>query len=219
MMILKALHSAASMAARGVPAVQAAIHGARIGARRFAASTLETLGIKVAPVAAVALRPMDSSIVAAEGVAPMIRLDSIARKGIALGVSPTGGMSATVSQEIVTAAANTTVRGALMNVGRATAVGALGGAAIDVALATLEVVPLVRGNKITRDAAARRVGKRALRGAASGAAGVAAAAIVSAGVAASGLTIAAAPVVVPFVGMMAVGTLVSRAFDRKFGTT
>lgn len=218
-MILKAVHSAASMAARGVPAIQAAIHGARLGAgKRFAASTLETLGIKIAPVAALALKPVQSSIVAAEGALPTLRVDAITRRGISLGVSGTGGMTATVSQELVTAAAGTTVRTALLNVGRATAVGALGGAAIDVALAGIEMLPLVRGGKISRDVAAKRMGKRALRGAASGAAGVAAAAIVSAGVAASGLTMAAAPVVVPFVGMMAVGSLVSRAFDKRFGT-
>lgn len=217
MMFLKAVHSAASMAARGVPAIQAAIHGARLGAgRTFAATTLQTLGIRVAPLAA-ALKPVESSIVAAENALPALRVDSITRKGISLGVSSTGGMTATVSQELVTAAAGTTVRTALLNVGRATAVGALGGAAIDVALASFEVLPLVRAGKITRDVAAKRVGKRALRGAASGAAGVAAAALVSAGVAASGLTLAAAPVVIPFVGMMAAGTLVSRAFDKRFG--
>lgn len=218
MMLLKAIHSAASMAARGVPAVQAAIHGARIGAgKRFAASTLETLGFKVAPLAALAAaKPIQSSLIV-DGAVPALRLDQITRKGISLGLSPAGGMTATVSQELVTAAAGTTVRTALMNAGRATAVGALGGAAIDVALAGLEVLPLLRGGKITGQAAARRIGKRALRGAASGGAGVAAAALVSAGIAASGLTMAAAPVVIPFVGMMAVGTLVSRAFDKRWG--
>ncbi len=219
MMILKAIHSAASMAARGVPAVQAAIHGARIGAgKRFTASTLETLGFKVAPLAVLAVKPVESSLVVAEGALPMLRLDKITRKGISLGLSPAGGMTATVSQELVTATAATTARAALMNVGRATAIGALGGAAIDVALAGFEILPLWRGGKITGETAAKRVGKRALRGAASGAAGVAAAAIVSAGVAASGLTMAAAPVVIPFVGMMAAGAMVARAFDKRWGT-
>jgi hypothetical protein len=47
---------------------------------------------------------------------------------------------------------------------------------------------------------------------------VAAAGAVSAGVAAVGLTFAGAPVVVPLVAMVTVGSVVTRAIDKRFPT-
>ncbi len=213
MALLQAFQAVAALATRGIPAIQSGLHGARIGAgARFAKSTVEQLGVKVAaPVAQAA------GAVASTARAMTLGEGGISGGGVALRLTPTGGVAATVSEELVASAARTTVRGALGQIGRATALGALGGAAIDAVLAGVEVVPAVRKGTLARGVAARHVGKRAARGAAAGAAGVVAAGAVSAVVAAAGITIAGAPVVIPLAAMVAAGTLASRAFDRRFG--
>lgn len=221
-MLTKALQTAAALATRGVPAIRAAISGARLGAgARFAASTLETLGIRVVSsptTAQVARQAPVEAIMSAAGGAPLLSIVAVRRSGIALRLLPTGGVAATVSEEIVSAAARSTVRGALMTIGRATAIGAFGGAAIDAVLAGIAVAPGLRAKTVTGREAAMRIGKRALRGAVAGGAGVVAAGAVSAAVAATGLTLASAPVVVPLVAMVGVGAYASRVFDRRFGT-
>jgi hypothetical protein len=217
-MLTKALQTAAALATRGIPAIRAAISGARLGAgARFAASTLETLGIRVVSSPTTAQAPVEA-IMSAAGGAPLLSIVAVRRSGIALRLLPTGGVAATVSEEIVSAAARSTVRGALMTIGRATAIGAFGGAAIDAVLAGIAVAPGLRAKTVTGREAAMRIGKRALRGAVAGGAGVVAAGAVSAAVAATGLTLASAPVVVPLVAMVGVGAYASRVFDRRFGT-
>lgn len=215
MSIWSAIHAVASLAARGVPAVRSAVHGARIGAGAdFARATVERLGVTVAAPSA---RSAASSVGAA-ATSALVKGDlGVARGGVALRMTPTGAVAASVTEELVASAARATTRGALAQIGRATAVGALGGAALDAAFAGLEILPRLRDGSLDRAAAAMHVGKRAARGAAAGAAGVAAAGAVSAVVAATGVTLAGAPVVVPLAAMVAAGALASRAFDRRFG--
>ncbi len=215
MSVLSALQSAAALATRGVPAIRAAIHGARLGAgARFARSTVEKLGVHVAT--AEALTPVAADLAKATGVTAL-REVGVASAGISLKVSRFGTVTATVSEELVQAAAKTTVRGALATIGRATALGALGGAAVDAAWAGFAMIPGLRAGTVDRRTAAMHIGKRAARGAVSGAASVAAAGAVSAVVAATGITLVGTPVVVPLAAMIAAGALVARAFDRRFG--
>ncbi len=216
-MLKNAIQTAAALALRGAPAIRAAVHGARLGAgARFAASTVEALGIRVAKTPVVALAPVE--IMADALAKPAAHVAGITRGGVQLRMSPTGGVTATVSHELVAAAARMSTRGALATIGRATAVGALGGAAIDAAIAGLALVPALRMGTLNKKDAAVHVAKRAARGAAAGAASVAAAGAVSAGVAAVGLTFAGAPVVVPLVAMVTVGSVVTRAIDKRFPT-
>lgn len=216
-MLKNAIQTAAALALHGVPAIRAAVHGARLGAgARFAASTVEALGIRVQRTPVVALAPVE---LVADGLAkPALRVAGITRGGVQLQMSPTGALKATVNHNLVAAAARVSSRGALATIGRATAVGALGGAAIDAALAGVALVPALRTGALSGKDAAVHVAKHAARGAVAGAASVAAAGAVSAGVAAVGLTFAGAPVVVPLVAMVTVGTVVTRAIDKRFST-
>lgn len=223
-MIRSALHNAAVLATRGVPAVRAAVYGARIGAgaafstAASARAKLATLGIGVSGAApGVALPPVEAALTAgAGGVIPVLKVTAVSKAGVSLRATPLG-IGATVSEELVATAARSTVRGALSAVGRATAVGAAGGAVVDAAMTAIALVPSLRAGRLSPKGAATEIGISAARGALSGAAGVAAAGVVSAGIAATGLTIAGAPVVVPLVTMVAASALVARAFDRRFG--
>lgn len=216
MSILSAIQAAAALATRGVPAIRSAVSGARLGAgAKFARSTIETLGVRVAGPAAAAFTPIGSLAKTATGVA--LREVGVQGAGVTLRITPMGGVAATVSEEVVMAAARSTARGAFASIGRATALGALGGAALDAIIAGVEVAPGLHTGTIDRRAAALHVGKRAARGAAAGAAGVAAAGAVSAAVAVTGITFVGTPIVVPLAAMVAAGALVSRAFDRRFG--
>jgi hypothetical protein len=114
--------------------------------------------------------------------------------------------------------ARTSTRGALVGIGRAAAGGAAAGAVIDGGIAGVQAFLAVRRGEIAPREAVRTVGLYAARGAVAGAVGVAAAGAVAAGMAATGLAVVGAPVAVPFAAMLAVGTLASRAFDRRFGT-
>ena len=216
MLLQNQFHSLAVLATRGVPAVRAALYGARLGAgAAFSKASLSVLGIGVRSTSAAAA-PIEAAVGAVGGV-PVVRVMGIAGAGVALRLSPIRGVAATVSEELVSVVARSTVRGALAAVGRATLLGAAGGAVIDAAMAGVALAPGLRAGTVDRRDAAREIGKRAIRGAACGAAGVAAAAAVSAGIAATGFTIASAPVVVPIVTMVAASALVARAFDRRFG--
>ena len=217
MSLFGALQSALALATRGVPAVRAAVHGARLGAgARFARSTVEKLGVHV--VAAEALSPLAASLAKATDGATMREI-GIATAGVSLRVTRLGSITATVSEELVHAAARSTARSALATIGRATALGALGGAALDAAWAGFALIPGLRAGTVDGRSAAMHVGKHAARGALAGAASVAAAGAVSAVVAATGITLVGTPVVVPLAAMVAAGALATRAFDRRFGTS
>lgn len=226
MIVLTALKSIASLATRGVPAVRSGIFGARLGAGAgFGKSTVEQLGIKVAAPAleaATAIAKGSSALeptAIAKGAAALVAREvAVARSGVSLTMNAGGGVAATVTEELVSSVARSTVRRALAQIGRATAFGALGGAAIDAVIAGVEMAPGVRDGSIERNVAARHIGKRAARGATAGAVGVVAAGAVSAAVAAAGITIAGAPVVIPIVAMVAAGAFASRIFDRRFGS-
>ena len=76
-----------------------------------------------------------------------------------------------------------------------------------------------RDASIRAKSAARHVGLYAVRGAVAGGVGVAAAGIVSAGMAASGLMVLGAPVAVPLATMLVVECVCEpRRFDRRFDT-
>jgi hypothetical protein len=136
--------------------------------------------------------------------------------GASLEIGTHGQVAARVSEATLRTIAASTVRGALSQIGRATLRGAAAGAAIDALWSGLGLIGEVRNGSITKDAAARRVAKRAGRGAVAGAAGVAAASGTSALLAATGLGIFGAPVVVPLVAMATASSLAMRAFDRRF---
>ncbi len=205
MALLEALRAVSSLAVRGIPAVRSGVFGARVGAgTRFGTETLERLGLQVA-------RPV------VKGAAALAQVTGIQRAGVGLAVKEGGALAATVSEELVATAGRATVRTAIGQIGRATFLGALGGAAVDAVVAGVKIAPAVRDGSMDGRAAALHVGKHAARGAAAGAAGVAAAGVASAVVAAAGITLAGAPVVVPLAAMVAAGTLATRAFDRKFG--
>jgi hypothetical protein len=204
--ILSAGRGAAEVAAKGIPAIRAALYGARLGAGKAIAPALERMGIKIA----------DS--VSREIVKDGARSLAIqSAEGIALEVSQTGGIAASASRSAVHAAANSTVKGALLGIGKAARQGAFAGAAVDTAFAGIDVVRGLRNGTMDRSAAAKLLGKRAVRGAVSGGAGVAAAGAASAAIAATGVSILGAPVVIPVVTMVAAGIVVQKTFDRVFG--
>jgi hypothetical protein len=199
--------SFASVVARGLPALRAAINGARVGAgKAFNAATVESLGIAV--IASDASQKLQAIVPGPLAVAVK------SKDGLALRVTALGGVSAGVTESAVAAMSRVPVRQALMGVGKATAQGALAGALVDGALAAFHASKAVKaGEMSTREGAiftAQRVG----RGAAVGGAGVLAAGAASAAVAASGLAVMGAPVVVPLVTMVAVGTVVGRQIDK-----
>ncbi len=218
-----------NIALKGVPAVRAALHGARLGAgASFGPAVIESLGLRVLPQSA---RAVADSLGRHAGEAAVVlkRGGAVVRagvhefvlhggEGVTLRVSPRGGAMASVSRETVRAMGRTTVRGAVAGIGRAAFGGAAAGAVVDGGMASYAAVRAFRRGEINQRQAMRSVGLHAARGAVSGAAGVAAAGIVAAGLAATGVTILAAPVAIPIATMIAVGAAVSQLFDRRFGT-
>lgn len=216
----KTAHAASSVAAKGLPAVRAALYGARLGAgQTLDASVIERLGVIVAR-AALPLGGVGPKVGAAlplatiEPVGEALGVALRAKDGIGLHLGAGGRVRAVASEGAIEAARRLTTRGALAGIGRAASHGAIAGAVVDGAFAAIEAGAAFRRGEIDLEGAARHAGTGAARGALSGAAGVAAAGAASALLAATGLAVSGAPVVVPIVAMMAAGTLVSRRFDR-----
>jgi hypothetical protein len=198
--------TALGIATRGLPAIRAALHGARLGAGiAFGSSVIERLGVKV-------VRDLPETASLASRAMTVHGKD-----GISLRLTALGGAAVTVSESTVQAVARGTARTALTGIGRAARQGALAGAAVDGLLGVVEGVRGLQSGKLTRGQAAWLAGKRAARGAVSGAGGVAAAGAASAVLAATGISIAGAPIVVPIVVMTAAGLAISRGFDKAFG--
>lgn len=199
--------SFASVVARGLPALRAAINGARVGAgEAFNAATVERLGIAV--IAAETSHKLHSIVPGPLAIAVKTK------DGIAMRVTALGGVSAGITESAVAAMSRVPVRQALMGVGKATAQGALAGALVDGALAAFQARKAVNAGEMTTREGAIFTAQRFGRGAAVGGAGVLAAGAASAAVAASGLAVMGAPVVVPLVTMVAVGTVVGRQIDK-----
>ncbi len=203
--IAETARNAASLALKGLPAIRAALWGARIGAGAlFDRTIVAKLGLEVAD---------ELPAVARVGTR---RAMILGRRGVALRVTPGGSVGAVVTNGSVAAIARSTTRSAFAGFARAAGHGAIAGAVIDAGFGVVEAARALRSHTLTRREAVALVGKRAARGAVAGGAGVAAAGAASALIAATGLTIIGAPIVVPFVTMAAVGVAASRGFDRLF---
>ena len=203
--VMTTAKAALGVAARGLPAIRAALHGARIGAgAAFSPALVKRLGVEVVN---------DLPSAAQEGAKQMMVLG---KDGVALRMSAVGGVGAVVSESAVRSVGMSTTRAALMGVGRAVRQGAVAGAVVDGVFGVVEGVRAVRAGTLTKKGAAKLAGKRAARGAVAGAGGVAAAGAASAMVAAAGLSIGA-PVVIPFIAMAATGVAISKGFDKLFG--
>lgn len=216
------------LAAKGIPAVRAALHGARVGAgAAFSPAVVERLGIAVLPVTT---RRLGEAIAAATGGTGLVlqrggatvragarEFVLHAKDGLMLRVASKGGVDVAVSRDAVRAIARTSTRGALLGAGRAVLGGAVAGAVLDGAIAGAWALRAVYLGESDARHAARFVAKRAVRGALAGSLGVAAAGIVSAGIAATGISLVGAPVVVPLATMIAAGAAATRVFDRVFG--
>jgi hypothetical protein len=216
---------AARVAMTGIPAVRAALHGARLGAvGGLTAEVVERLGISVLPlpaqhVARGLLRGGRALGVALARRGAVVRAEARrvvvqGRDGVAVTVAPGGTVAASATEDTVRAIARGSGRAALRGIGRAAAQGAFAGAVLDGGIAAWSALGAVRAGSITPRRAGVRVLLGASRGALAGAAGVTAAGVVSAGVALTGLTIAGAPVVLPIVTMAGVSGVVARSFDR-----
>lgn len=216
---------AARVAMTGVPAVRAALHGARLGAGpNFAIDVIERLGISVLPapaqlVAKGLLKGGKTLGVALARRGAVVRAEAQrvvlhAKDGVQLSVAHGGAVAASAAEDTVKSIARGTARTALRGIGRAAMQGAVAGAVLDGGIAALGAWRGVRKGTLTQRDAGVRVLLGASRGAVAGAVGVTAAGIVSAGVAFTGITIAGAPFVLPIVTMAAAGALAGRAFDR-----
>ncbi|MBL8681328.1 MAG: hypothetical protein JNK05_19275 [Myxococcales bacterium] len=216
---------AARVAMTGVPAVRAALHGARLGAGPgFTAEVVERLGIAILPAPAQVIAKGLLKGGKAVGVAlarkgAVVRAEAQrvvvhSRDGVQLTVAPGGAVAASASEETVRAIARSTAKTAMKGIGRAALQGAVAGAVLDGGLAAIGAWRGVRSGSLTGRDAGVRVLLGASRGAVAGAAGVAAAGVVSAAVAFTGITIAGAPIVLPIVTMAGTSALVGRAFDR-----
>ncbi|MFO0546886.1 MAG: hypothetical protein U0271_00795 [Polyangiaceae bacterium] len=216
--LLQAVENAAGLAAKGIPAIRAALYGARLGAgAKLDAAVIERLGVRV--VRSLRAAPAVATDTVAQAATASARALAIeTRDGLSLGVGGARLGQATVTDSAIAAARGLTVRGALVGLGRAASHGAAVGALVDGAIGAVEAGLAVSRGRLTRGEALAFAGKRAARGAASGAAGVAAAGAASALVAAAGISVAGAPFVVPLVAMVAVGTVVSRKVDGVLGT-
>jgi hypothetical protein len=216
---------AARMAMTGVPAVRAALHGARLGAGPgFALEVVERLGISVLPapaqlVAKGLLQGGKALGVALARRGAVLRAEAQrvilqTRDGVQLTVAPGGAVTASAAEDTVRSIARGSTRAALSGIGRAAMQGAVAGAALDGGLALLGAWRGMQSGALTGRQAGVRVLLGASRGAVAGAVGVATAGLVSAGVAFAGITVAGAPFVLPIVTMAGAGALASRAFDR-----
>lgn len=204
---IASVKAAIGVASKGLPAIRAALHGARIGAGvAFGPAVVERLGVQVvaeAPVAAAAIGARSLMLVGKDGVA--------------LQMSGMGKVAASASEGAVRSVALLTKGAAFAGALRAVRQGAAIGLVVDGAFGAYEAAMAVGQGKLTRREGALLVGKRAARGAISGAGGVAFAGAASAVMAATGLAIGGAPIVVPFVAMAAAGVAISKGFDRIFG--
>jgi hypothetical protein len=204
-----AVRSVAQLAGMGTAALRGALYGARLGAgaagAAFGRGVVEKLGVEVGKRAATTAAMVRN--------APSLIVE---HAGAALEIGTQGRVAARVSEATLHAIASSTVRGALSQVARATLRGAAAGAAIDAIGSAIGLIGHVRNGSMTKDAAARRVAKRAGRGAVAGAAGVAAASGTAALLAATGLGVLGAPIVVPLVAMAAASSFAMTAFDRRF---
>lgn len=212
-------HAASSVAVKGLPAIRAALYGARLGAgKALDASVLERLGVTVARAALPTANTVGViGTTARAGIEPVgaaLGVALHAKDGVALRLGAGGSIRAVASEGAVVAARGLTARGALAGIGRAATHGAIAGAIVDGAFAAIEAGAAVRSGAMSLEQAAIHTGTCTARGAVAGAAGVAAAGAAAALIAATGVAVAGAPVVVPIVAMMATGTLVSRKFDR-----
>ncbi len=190
----------------GTAAIRGALYGARLGAgAAFSRGVVEKLGVEIG-------RKVASGAALVKQAPSLV----VEHAGAALEIGTQGQVAARVSEATFRTAMSSTVRGALSQIGRATLRGAAAGAAIDVVWAAASLVGRVRDGSVSRDAAARQVATRAVRGAVAGAAGVAAASGTSALLAATGLGLLGAPVIVPLVAMATASSLAMRAFDRRF---
>jgi hypothetical protein len=213
----------AGLALIGVPAIRAALHGARIGAgRAFGPVVVRKLGVDVLPGAA---RALGDAIANATGEAGLVitrgghvlrtgarELILHTRGGVQLRVTPSGARAA-ASESLVRDIARGSARAAWRGIGRATVYGAAAGAVLDGVAAGTNAYRAVQRGEMDGASALRHVGVHAARGAVVGATGVAAAGAVSVVVAASGLTLLGAPVVLPLATMVTAGALAGRAFD------
>ncbi len=205
--LLRRLTALGAVAAKGLPALRAALYGARLGAgARLDAAVVERLGVSV-------LRSGASALVH-DPLGVMVR----GRDGLALRFSAATGVGAVAHEATITALRHLSVRSALAGLGRATMQGAAAGAVIDGVAGAVEAGVRAQRGDISVRTAAIYAGKRAARGALSGAAGVAAAGAASAALAATGITIVGAPVVLPIVVMVAAGSVASRRLDKLLGT-
>jgi hypothetical protein len=204
--VTEKVRGAMGLAAKGLPAIRAALWGARIGAGAgLQREVIERLGVEVAQEL--------PAIAKVGGRGAMV----LGKDGVAVRLTRGGGVGAVVTESSVNAIARSTTRTAFAGVARAARSGALFGALIDGGFGAVEAIREMRNNGLTRRDAAILVGKRTARGAVVGGASVAAAGAASAVIAATGLTIVGAPVVVPLVAMAAGGVVASRGFDRVFG--
>lgn len=203
---LATARAALGVATKGLPAIRAALNGARIGAgAAFGPAVVERLGVQV-----VAEAPVATAIGARS-------LMLVGKDGVALQMSGVGRVAASATEGAVRSVSLLSKRAAFAGALRAVRQGAAIGLVVDGAFGAYEAVKGVREGKLDRREGALLVGKRAARGAIAGAGGVAVAGAASAVVAATGLAIGGAPVVVPFVAMAAAGMAISKGFDRIFG--
>lgn len=204
--LLETAQSALGVATKGLPALRAALHGARLGAgAALDSKVIERLGIRVV---------RDLPITPEAGARALM---VVGKDGVAMNMAGRIGVAASATESTIRTIARSSTTTALSGVLRATRQGAVAGAVVDAAFGVVEGAKAIREGSMTPKGAAGLVAKRAARGATSGAAGVAAAGAASAVVAATGLAFAGAPIVVPIVTMVAAGALVSRGFDRVFG--
>jgi hypothetical protein len=203
---LATARAAIGVASKGLPAIRAALHGARIGAGdAFGPAVVERLGVQVVA---------EAPVVASVGARSLML---VGKDGVAVQMSGIGKVAASASEGAVRSVSLLTKRAALTGALRAVRQGAAIGLVVDGAFGAYEAVTAVRSGKLTQREGALLFGKRAARGAISGAGGVAMAGAASAAIAATGLAIGGAPVVVPFVAMAAAGVAISKGFDRLFG--
>ncbi|MDP3276133.1 MAG: hypothetical protein Q8Q09_13120 [Deltaproteobacteria bacterium] len=216
---------ATRVALMGIPAVRAALHGARLGAgTALTSEVIERLGIAVLPAPAQLIargiihgkKQLGVVFSRRGGVlrAEARRVVMHTADGLTLSVSPGGEIAASTSADAVRSLARSSTRAALKGLGRAAVRGAAAGAVIDGSLAALGAWRAHRAGTLDGGQVRTRIALGTARGALAGAVGVGAAGVVSAGVALTGLSIAGAPFVLPLVTMAAASTLVGRVFDR-----
>ncbi len=204
--LTQSARAAIGVATKGLPAVRAALWGARIGAgTALDVATVERLGVEVV---------REAPSLAKTGVRTAMILG---KDGVAVKLGPGGGVTAVVTESSVRSVARATTRTAFAGVARAARQGAVAGAIVDGAFGAVEAIRAVRDGQMSRREGVMLAGKRTARGAVVGGASVAAAGAASAVLAATGIAVAGAPIIVPLVTMAAAGVVVTKGFDRLFG--